>query len=163
MNWRGVVALAGALSLWDGSIYAAEVLRGPARVVDGDTLWVGSTPVRLAGMDAPEVRQPCRGPGGEMWACGVVATRALRAAVGDGEVACRVTERDVYWRWVGTCTSARGEDLGEEMVAAGLAAASGSRYAAEERAARGHRMGVWAGEWSLPWNWRRSGSQASRP
>jgi endonuclease YncB( thermonuclease family) len=33
---------------------------GPAVIVDGDTLWVGSQETRIHGIDAPETSQSCR-------------------------------------------------------------------------------------------------------
>lgn len=166
VNWAGVVSLAACLCLWDGTVWAAETVQDPApRVVDGDTLWVGRLPVRLAGIDAPEMKQLCEGPAGEEWACGVVATRVLRV-VAAGGVTCRVTGRDVYQREVGTCVTVGGEtpgrDVGEEMVALGMAAAVGPRYRAAETEAQRHRLGVWAGRWAMPWNWRRAGGPLSR-
>lgn len=170
VDWPGVLAVATALSLWDGTVWGAaprvvEDAGVSVRVVDGDTLWVAGTPVRLAGMDAPEMRQLCEGPGGVEWACGVVAARVLRSVAVTG-VRCTVTGRDVYQREVGSCVTTGGDtpgrDLGEEMVALGLAAAAGSRYRAVEAEARRHRVGVWAGRWAMPWNWRRAGSPASR-
>lgn len=169
VNWPGVLTLAAALSLWDGSAWAATrtviAEAHEVRGVDGDTLWAGRVPVRLAGVDAPEVRQLCAGPAGEEWACGVVAARVLRGMAAAG-VRCRVTGTDTYQREVGTCTTIGGDtpgrDLGEEMVALGLAAAVGSRYRAVEAEARRHRLGVWAGRWAMPWNWRRAGSPVNR-
>lgn len=168
MNWPGVLTLATCLCLWDGNVWASSTVTaaaGEVRGVDGDTIWAGRVPVRLTGIDAPEVRQLCAGPAGEEWACGVVAARVLRALAVTG-VRCRVTSRDVYQRQVGTCVTTGGDtpgrDLGEEMVSLGLAAAVGSRYRAAEVEARRHRVGVWAGRWAMPWNWRRAGSPASR-
>ena len=32
---------------------------GKARVVDGDTIWIANTKIRLHGIDAPEAKQTC--------------------------------------------------------------------------------------------------------
>ena len=48
-------ALLGTVSLAN----AAEDISGKARVVDGDTIYVGSTKIRLFGIDAPEQKQTC--------------------------------------------------------------------------------------------------------
>lgn len=165
VNWAGVVSLAAALCLWDGSVWAqgrtVSAAAGGIKSIDGDTLWVGPTPVRLLDMDAPELRQLCEGPAGEEWACGVVAARVLRGMAIEG-VTCEIRGRDVYSRELGRCTTTAGRDLGEEMVALGLAAAVGTRYREVEADARRQRIGVWAGRWAMPWNWRRAGSPASR-
>ena len=41
---------------------AARQVTGPARVVDGDTIWIGQTKIRLHGIDAPERRFISRSP-----------------------------------------------------------------------------------------------------
>ncbi|NQV45895.1 MAG: thermonuclease family protein, partial [Rhodospirillales bacterium] len=37
-----------------------DTVIGVARVIDGDTLWVSGTKVRLYNIDAPELAQECR-------------------------------------------------------------------------------------------------------
>jgi endonuclease YncB( thermonuclease family) len=44
---------------------AQEVFEGPARIVDGDTLYIGKDKVRLYGVDAPEKAQTCRNSKGQ--------------------------------------------------------------------------------------------------
>ena len=55
---------------------AGATVSGPARVVDGDTLEVRGTRVRLHGIDAPESKQRCRSAG-RTWPCGYEATQVL--------------------------------------------------------------------------------------
>ena len=60
-----IVTLALCLLAPASSAQAVEVA-GPARVVDGDTLEIGSQSIRLHGINAPEASQVCqtpRGPG----------------------------------------------------------------------------------------------------
>ena len=52
----------------------AQVLVGEATAVDGDSLSVGGTSVRLFGIDAPESRQTCDRDGTD-WGCGEEAAR----------------------------------------------------------------------------------------
>jgi endonuclease YncB( thermonuclease family) len=49
---------------------SAQGFGGAVRVVDGDTLDVGGTRVRLHGIDAPEIGQHCNRPDGLRWDCG---------------------------------------------------------------------------------------------
>src|SRR5690242_19546586 len=45
------------------------IIGGTGRVVDGDTLDVGTTRVRLEGIDAPEIAQTCQNVAGASWNC----------------------------------------------------------------------------------------------
>lgn len=131
-------------------------LSGPARAVDGDTLVLGGTRIRLHGIDAPESAQSCRA-GGRLWACGRAATRALAGLVRGKWVACEERERDRYGRVVAMCAVA-GRDLNALMVADGWAFAYrqySRAYVAEETRARAARRGIWRGEAVAPWDWRR--------
>ena len=46
---------------------------GKARVVDGDTIHIGKTKIRLHGIDAPEMKQTCRTSKGKEQLCGQLA------------------------------------------------------------------------------------------
>ncbi len=135
---------------------AAATLSGSARVVDGDTLDVGGTRVRLHGIDAPESGQRCRSAG-QAWACGREASRALAAFIGSRAVACHERDRDRYGRVVAVCRL-DGRNMNAWMVAQGWALAY-RRYSLDyvqaEAAARAARRGVWRGEVVAPWDWRR--------
>jgi endonuclease YncB( thermonuclease family) len=52
----GAAVFAGLISL---SAAAAQTFSGYARSIDGDSLYVGETEVRLFGIDAPEWSQTC--------------------------------------------------------------------------------------------------------
>jgi endonuclease YncB( thermonuclease family) len=140
----------------------AVTVEGRARVIDGDSLEIGATEIRLFGVDAPEGRQTCR-RNGAAWRCGDDAATQLRALVGAGSLACSQRDVDTYGRMVAVCT--RGTvDVGREMVLAGMALAyrQYSRdYVAAEDAARSARRGVWASEFEAPWDWRRSTANAN--
>lgn len=136
---------------------AAQDIIGRAEVVDGDTIKIAGERIRLHGIDAPERRQTCR-RGGEEYACGVDATKALSALVGDQGVACRAVDRDRYGRTVAKCF-AGGGDINNEMVRQGWAIAYRKYsidYVAAEVAARATKSGLWAGQFMLPWEWRKT-------
>lgn len=59
------------------SFPAQADITGPALVVDGDTIWIGKTKIRIWAIDAPEVKQECHRKG-VPWKCGVAATEHLR-------------------------------------------------------------------------------------
>lgn len=129
----------------------AVAIAGAARVIDGDSLWVADTEVRLFGIDAPELLQKCQRAGRHV-PCGREAVEALRRMIAGREVSCRERDRDRYGRMVAVC-HASGVDLGAAMVKEGLATAYGS-YEADEREARDARRGLWALDFERPAAWR---------
>ena len=137
---------------------SGESITGHPRIVDADTLAFGKERVRIEGIDAPETRQSCRDAAGRSYACGKTATAALRARVGTAPVTCRGDKRDRYGRLIGFCFFADGMDLNEWVVRQGHALAYrkySMRYVAAEDAAKAEGVGIWAGEFVPPWEWRR--------
>ena len=150
--------IAGGAGMVREALSAEEhgvMVSGPARVVDGDTLEVRGTRVRLHGIDAPESAQGCR-RGGRTWLCGRGAGRALARRIGSRAVACEVRDRDRYGRVVAVCRVGD-EDVNAWMVLEGWAFAYrrySMRYAGEELAARIGKRGIWSGDVVAPWDWR---------
>jgi endonuclease YncB( thermonuclease family) len=143
-----------------GCLCACEprpTISGSATVVDGDSLEIGATSVRLHAVDAPEGRQSCRRDGVE-WRCGESAARKLRDLVGTRTIVCTEKDVDTYGRTVAVCTNGT-DDLSAEMVRAGLALAYrqyGDDYVTEEADARAAHRGLWGSEFTPPWDWRRN-------
>jgi endonuclease YncB( thermonuclease family) len=129
---------------------------GVARVVDGDTIVVGDTRIRLEGIDAPEAGQTCtRRPAGE-WHCGTEATAALAARVEGKLVRCEATGTDRYRRTLAICFLGA-EDVNAWMVRQGHAWAFvrySQRYVTEEGQARAMALGIWQGEATPAWEHR---------
>lgn len=151
-----LVLLIALLVVWPAPSAALEV-RGPPRVVDGDTLVIREERIRLQGIDAPETRQICLATDGRLWACGLAAKRTLAARIARRKVTCRGRRRDRYRRLVAACFLS-GRNLGAWMVARGWALADprhGSAYLGPQRAARAARRGFWVGRLTAPWDWRR--------
>lgn len=90
---------------------APVVLRGPAWVVDGDTIVIAKTQVRLFGVDAPEMNHP--------W--GIRAKRHMMRLCKGQVITAEVTATDAHGRTVAKCRLPDGRDLSAEMVTAGLA------------------------------------------
>ena len=130
-------------------------LSGFLRVLDGDTIDLDGVRYRIHGIDAPETRQSCFKDGRE-WQCGMEASLTMqRLAV--GQVSCVGIEQDRYGRTVAKCF-AGDVDLGRELVRRGLALAYrrySLDYVDDEDFARQNRLGMWAGEFVAPWDWRR--------
>jgi endonuclease YncB( thermonuclease family) len=133
-----------------------NAIAGRARVVDGDSLIIGASRIRLFGIDAPEGRQDCRDAQGRSYRCGESARRALADLIGGREVSCTPVGAS-HDRSVALCT-AQDRDLSEEMVRGGhaleLRQHSHGRYAAAERDARESKRGLWAGDFERPGQWR---------
>jgi endonuclease YncB( thermonuclease family) len=141
-----------------------ERIAGTVKITDGDSFEIGATRIRLFGIDAPEGRQPCTRNSGP-WRCGDAATAELRRLVGSREVVCNRRDEDDYGRVVAVCRSGN-TDLGAAMVRAGLALAYrqfSNDYVDEENEARTARRGLWASEFTPPWEWRRNQRPAAPP
>lgn len=124
---------------------------GVGRAIDGDSLHVGNSEVRLKGIDAPEGRQTCT-RGGAAWECGKASRDELRRLIGKDMVNCQVLEKDKHARLLARC-SAGGRNLNAGMVASGLAVSYGG-YLREEGDAKAKKRGLWAGEFQSPRDWR---------
>ncbi len=110
-----LILLANCAVAWAWPVHAN--LSGRARVVDGDSLEIGGTRIRLFGIDAPERGQSCQ-EGGELWICGGLAGLRLEERISGRTVVCEERDRDRYWRVVVVCR-AEGEDLNAWMVSQG--------------------------------------------
>lgn len=147
---------------------AAEPITGRASVIDGDTLVIHNTRIRLHGIDAPESAQLCQDAAGKDYRCGQKAALALADYVGETQITCEPRDIDRYGRTVAVCR--RGpEDLNAWMVEQGYAMAY-QRYSRDylqaERTARALKRGLWAGTFDPPSDWRRAkraGGVETRP
>ena len=99
----GWLVAAGALVafVW-GHSPRWETVSGDVRVVDGDSLHVGTTEVRLFGVDAFEGRQVCVRDGNP-WRCGEAAANELRKLTTGHATTCEKRDTDSYGRTV-ACT-----------------------------------------------------------
>jgi endonuclease YncB( thermonuclease family) len=139
-----------------GSCASQERISGRADIADGDSFEIGTTHVRLYGIDAPEGRQSCTRDG-RAWACGNEAARKLRSLIGDRTVTCTRRDIDTYGRTVAVCRSGA-VDLSAEMARSGLAIAYrrySNDYVDEENEASAARRGLWAGDFEPPESYRR--------
>ncbi|GHE67357.1 hypothetical protein GCM10019059_28940 [Camelimonas fluminis] len=129
-----------------------ELLQGRARAVDGDSVRLNGVEIRLAGLDAPELRQTCE-RNGQSWNCGEAARSFLATRLGRADASCRSQGIDRYGRTLAVCSVA-GEDINAALVRDGMAVSYGD-YGREEAEARAARRGVWAGQFMTPQEWRR--------
>lgn len=160
VDWyrRAVAALATLciVALFAPPASADAVISGPACVIDGNTLQVGSKlkdnecwggiDVRLHGSVAPGRQENCATASGEVWPCGAAARDALRTMITQHSISCFHIDGEFEDGIpVVTCISGR-RDLALEMVKLGMAKAlhdQSKRYKLEEDDAKQSRRGLW--------------------
>jgi endonuclease YncB( thermonuclease family) len=129
-----VVALS-LLVLASSPAASGETQRSPRRffaeggsVLDGDTLLIGGNPVRIAGIDAPEL-----GPWARCWAEAALAGHAKREverllSEGDWRLADMSAANADGRRSARVVRGPDGEDLADELVVSGYAARTTGRW-----------------------------------
>ena len=138
--------------LWPMSAAHADIT-GKPRVVDGDTIHIGKTKIRLHGIDAPEMKQTCRTSEGKEQMCGVLAKQALERLVRGQDVVCKGDTRDRYKRLIAVCYVGPFNII-EQMVVDGWAMAYrkySTGYVRAEEFAKSRREGLWRGTFEPPW------------
>ena len=141
---------------------------GIGHVIDGDTLDVGGTRVRLAVVDTPERAQSCDLHNTPM-ACGEAARFVLQGMAEGRQVTCDLGPNKTHDRVVGLCR-VDGEVLNLALLETGLGIVA-ERYLAEwpddaalmlaaEARARAARRGLWAMHAVTPSVWRAARRQA---
>src|ERR1700686_1970869 len=111
------IAVTALLSLC--SVAIADDLSGQASVIDGDTLEIHGTRIRLWGIDAPETTQLCRDDDSNQYRCGAKAANELDAFIARRPVDCSPVNLDQYGRTVAVC-SIYGVGLGAWLGGNGL-------------------------------------------
>jgi endonuclease YncB( thermonuclease family) len=163
--WPSLIAAA----ILSSHVAAAEwIIRGRViGIADGDTLTVldgedAQHRIRVAGIDAPERKQPF----------GTASKETLSRLIFDRRVEARCHKRDRFGRDV--CNVYEGlRDIGLEQVRAGMAwhfkeyqheqsSAERQTYAAAEDAARAARRGLWSEPHAMPPREWRKAERAAR-
>ena len=88
-----------------------KVIVGPAYVIDGDSIVIRKTQIRIFGVDAPELNHPF----------GQKAKWAMVSLCKGKAIRAEVTEIDAHGRAVARCYLPDGRDLSAELVKHGLA------------------------------------------
>ena len=99
ISWIFVYAIT-----WCPSVYA-EMIRGKASVIDGDTIQINNEKIRLQCIDTPESyyrgkTQYCLDNEID---CGLLAKQVLYKEIDGKEVTCEYTKKDIYGRILGMC------------------------------------------------------------
>lgn len=153
--WRHRLLLLVVLAVLPAGGHAATTLTGTAEVIDGDTIRLGETVVRLADIDAPEMGQRCDGPKA-LQRCGVVAAGFLADRIEGETVTCEVAGLDAYGRSIAAC-SHQGQDISAWLVAEGYAMAFvkySARLVPLQEEAEAKLAGLWEGHFEPPWDYR---------
>jgi endonuclease YncB( thermonuclease family) len=132
--------LFGRVPPLDGTISAPSER---VAVVDGETLRLQDTVIRLQGLAAPPRGLSCRGGDGSVSDCGGASAAALASLVRGRRVDCQLTGRDPAGLVQGVCEAA-GTGLNRALITAGWARAlDASGMADAEAEARAARRGLW--------------------
>lgn len=119
---------------------------GQVAVVDGQTLRLRDTTIRLAGILAPPRGQSCRDDRGGAYDCGAAASAALAVILRGRLIACTLSGRDAAGFPQALC-EAGGAEVNRALVAGGWARAlTTASFGPEEQTARKARRGLWQSE-----------------
>jgi endonuclease YncB( thermonuclease family) len=143
-------------SLLSSSPALAADISGAAKVHEGDQVQIGTSRIRLLGIDAPSVDQLCLNTKGERWTCGVAARDELIKHADNKDWTCHGEHTDRRGRIIARC-EVDGEDIQKWMVKNGWALAYdrvSHDYDADETEARSAKVGLWQGAFIAPWDWR---------
>ena len=149
-----MVCLLGVYAFMHWNAEPQAAITGNAWVIDGDTIDISGTRIRLQGIDAPEADQTCIDSKKKTRPCGSAATRELRAYIRGHELTCDPKALDRYKRVVAVCSLPDGSDVNAWMVRQGWALASGFVKIYGEEDAEGAKRGIWARNFVPPWQWR---------
>ena len=142
-----VLLTSGWSSLPAVSFDVTETIEGRAYVAEWDTIIVGSTLLRLAGIAVPETERGPHSLGGD------AAIDALRHMIEGEVVTCSLTGGTTYGREVGNCTLNE-LNIAEELVRAGHALDctrySAGAFAAAQAEAVNAGLDL-SGAFKLPW------------
>ena len=143
----------------------ATTLEGFAKVIDGDTLRLNDIKIRLYGIDAPEVNQKCYKQFfsfnllnyNKKYYCGKETSNKLKVFLKNSKIVCQIKGQDRYKRKIAICFK-NSIDINAWLVKEGLAVAYkkySKRYSYLEKQARDQKKGIWAGQFDMPWDWRK--------
>ena len=141
-----------ALSTFSLLPSAQKPIEGRAQAASGDTLKVGATTVRLAGVEAPLRDQKCGKGAKKAWRCGEAARAAMERAVRGKRVVCDPGKVDGEGLVVAACRI-DDRDLAAELLRGGHIFATGgflTQYGRLESAARDAKAGIWSGDVERP-------------
>jgi endonuclease YncB( thermonuclease family) len=157
----GALALAGAPPAQPKDL---GTIVGKAFVVDANIVEVKGQRIRLFGVDAPDRAQTCANKKGGGYPCGLRAAFALDNLAKGKVISCVPRGVDSELRILAVCSYA-GLDIGGAMVESGWSIADvrySEQYVETEDAAHAAKLGLWAGAFDDPTEWRQK-NKIARP
>ena len=142
-----------------------KIIIGIAKVIDGDTILINEKKIRLFGIDAPEQDQKCQ----KIWLtisfisfskdyfCGEISTNRLKKKINNQFISCKWKNKDRYKRFIAECFKGK-TNINAWMVRYGYAVAYrkySKKYVAHEDIAKKGKLGLWAGTFEMPWDYRK--------
>ncbi len=137
-------------------------------VIDGDTINCTSQSkwhrIRLIGMDAPEIMQTCKDKDGKEYRCGLTAKKALNDMIAGHIVECDLYGKDRYNRDLANCFVGN-KNLAYSMMEEGYGVLylytqyeqkTYAHYKDAEDKAKSDKKKLWAGEFTLPSEYRQA-------
>ena len=141
---------------FQSSLVYAKNIEGKARVIDGDTIYIGETKIRLHGIDAPEKNQKCFFHNKD-WECGKRSTLYLKKIISNHNVMCETRNKDSYKRYIGICYI-NDENINKLIVRNGWAIAYkyySKDFIKDELIAKKNKLGIWKGSFQEPYLFRK--------
>lgn len=141
------------LAIMAMSEYSTTEIVGNVKIIDGDSLRIDGEEVRLRWIDAPEFTQTCTNAQNQPYKCGLSAKKHLAQLIKNQDVQCIGSDYDKYERFLASCFV--GDiNINETMVKQGWAVSFGN-FEDEEQEASALKVGLWAGDFQRPSDWRR--------
>ena len=142
-----------------------KIISGLAKVIDGDTIKIKNNKIRLLGIDAPEKKQQCQKPWlsisfitfNKNYPCGKISTERLKKKIDDKLITCKPSGKDRYKRFIAECFKGK-RNINAFMVLNGYAVAYrkySPKFISHENTAKKEKLGLWAGTFEMPWEWRK--------
>ena len=143
-----------------------KIISGIAKVIDGDTIRIEKNKIRLYGIDAPEKKQTCK----KIWLsisflsfsksypCGEISTNKLKIKINNKFIICKSHDKDRYNRYIAECYKDE-SNINRWMILNGYAVAYkkySKKFVAQENLAKKEKLGLWAGTFEMPWEWRKN-------
>tara|TARA_Y100000590_G_scaffold252236_1_gene283213 strand:+ start:882 stop:1370 length:489 start_codon:yes stop_codon:yes gene_type:complete len=141
---------------FNNNILSSELIKGHAKIIDGDTIHIGKYKIRLHGIDAPEIKQTCT-INEKKWNCGIKSKEYLIKFISNHIVNCKIIDKDRYNRLIGICF-VNYKNINQYIVKNGWAIAYryySNDYIKEEEIAKKNQSGVWKGKFEEPYLFRK--------